>query len=108
MLQDLMETLATAGGPRVVVPIPGASEELQEPQFVDDDAVAYIAKVTADAQHKVSRVSAGAAVPGSSTGRPAGSGQGKVVRNLKPVKIVKGASDALQEPKILQVAPAEL
>lgn len=108
MLQDLLETLAAAGGPQVVVPIPGASEDLQEPQFVDEDAVAYIAEITANAQRKGARVSAGTAELGRSSGRPAGRGQGEEVRKLKPVKTVKGASEALQEPKILQVAAAEL
>ncbi len=98
-LQAALEEAAQHAGPRVVVPIPGASEELQPAAFIDAETVARIAAASA-AQPKGPRLTALGAVPGSRG--PAG-GQGAEVKKLEPVRPVKGASDALQPPKIAQV-----
>lgn len=105
-VQAALEEAAQHTGPRVVVPIAGASEDLQESIFLDADTVAQLA--AAAKQAKAASVFAGVAAPGGGPGGKPARGQGAEVKKLKPVRPIIGASDALQAPKLVQVASAAL
>ena len=98
---------AQSGAPRVVVPNEGASEELQEPKFLNAKAVEQLAAAAA-ARSKAGGFSAGAAVIGGEARGGATDVKGEEIKKLKPVRPVTGASDALKEPLIIQVGSHEL
>lgn len=93
---------AQSGAPRVVVPNPGVSDELQETKFLNVEAVEQLAAAAAT-RPKAGGFSGGAAVIGGEARGGAANVKGEKIKKLEPVRPVKGASDALKDPLIIQV-----
>ena len=98
---------AQSGAPRVIVPNEGASEELQEPKYLNSEAVEQLAAAAA-ARPKAGGFSGGAAMIGGEARGGAFHIKGEEIKKLTPVRPVTGASDALKEPFIIQVGSHEL
>ncbi|CAL8469166.1 g8707 [Coccomyxa elongata] len=75
---------AQSGAPRVVVPNRGASEELQEPKFLNTEAVEQLAAAAA-ARPKAGGFSGGAAVIGGEARGGAANVKGEDIKKLEPV-----------------------
>ncbi len=86
----------------MVLPDLGASEELQEPKFLNAEAVELIAAAAA-ARPKAGGFSGGAAVIGGEAQVGGANVKGEEVKKLEPVRPVKGANDAIKDPLIIQV-----
>ncbi|BDA45092.1 hypothetical protein COCOBI_06-5720 [Coccomyxa sp. Obi] len=106
-IQGLHAALAAAAQKAIIVPNLGASEDLQEPIFLDADAAEEIAAAAAAMRGAVISARRAGMLGWDPTLMPADSSKPEV-NKMRPVRPMIGAKDVLDSPKMIHVSTAEL